>query len=274
MRHSVVALASLFLAAACSKPAPKVSAAAAPPQPITLTLADYSIAAPASIPAGYTTFRTSNVAKDLHQANLVRLDSGKTYADLQAAMSKPDAPPPAWTVWLGGPQNSAEVTIDLTPGNYVWLCAIPDSAGVPHFMKGMSAPMTVTAPDSATAAAAAPASDIDVTMHDYQWDTSTPITAGHHVLKVTTAAGQPHEMVLVALAAGKTASDVVAWVNKPVGPPPATLVSGIAMLGEGQTNYVTADFAPGHYAFVCFIPDAKDGKSHAMHGMVKEFTVQ
>jgi hypothetical protein len=35
----------------------------------------------------------------------------------------------------------------------------------------------------------------------------------------------------------------------------------------------TADFVPGKYALICFLPDAKDGKPHFMHGMVQEVTV-
>jgi hypothetical protein len=30
----------------------------------------------------------------------------------------------------------------------------------------------------------------------------------------------------------------------------------------------------GNYALICFVPDSADGKPHALHGMVKEFTVQ
>ena len=32
-------------------------------------------------------------------------------------------------------------------------------------------------------------------------------------------------------------------------------------------------FEPGSYALICFVPDAKDGKPHAMHGMLKTLTV-
>lgn len=42
----------------------------------------------------------------------------------------------------------------------------------------------------------------------------------------------------------------------------------------GQVNYTTLEFKAGHYALICFVPDAKDGQPHAMHGMVKEFTIQ
>lgn len=30
---------------------------------------------------------------------------------------------------------------------------------------------------------------------------------------------------------------------------------------------------PGRFAMFCFVPDAKGGKPHLLHGMVKEFVV-
>lgn len=255
---------------ACNRPAPTASTAA-PAAPISeITLSDYSIAAPTTMPAGYVTFRTKDIGKEGHQAALVRLDSNKTIEDFRAAMVKA-GPPPAWISFLGGPQNSSDVTIDLTPGNYVWYCMIPSPDGVPHIAKGMLAAMTVTAASGPTAAP--PVADIDVTMHDYQWDLSKPLTAGHHVLKIQTAAGQPHEMVLVHLADGKTPADVISWVQKPEGPPPFLTVDGIAAMQAGNTDYATMDIVPGHYALFCFL-DAPDGKVHAAHGMVQPFTIQ
>jgi len=36
----------------------------------------------------------------------------------------------------------------------------------------------------------------------------------------------------------------------------------------------TADLAAGDYGFICFVPDAKDGKPHMMHGMMQQFAVK
>lgn len=268
-RFAVLAAAAATMAG-CQQSQPKST-------PIDVTLADYSITAPASIPATMATFEVVNKGKEAHQAALVRLDSGKTAVDFAATM-KVQGPPPGWIVWMGGTQSApqapaSEVIIALQPGNYVWYCIIPGPDGVPHVMKGMSAPMTVTAASGAMPDP--PNADIDVTMHDYAWDLSTPVTAGRHTLKVTTAApGQAHELVIVRLIDGKTAQDFTTWAMKMDGPPPLEGFNGVAVLQAGETNYVTMDFKPGHYAFVCFVPDAKDGQPHMAHGMVKEFTVQ
>jgi len=262
------ALAAAVIASGCAPATPKAS-------PINVTVADYSITAPATVPASMTKFHVVNTGKEPHQAALVRLDSGKTYADFQAAL-KVQGPPPAWIVWVGGtlaaPGDSSDVIVPLEPGNYAWYCLIPSPDKIPHAMKGMSAALTVTA--ATGTAPAAPAADVDVTMRDYQWDVSTPITAGAHTLKITSAPGQPHETVLVRLAPGKTAQDFLAWAGAMQGPPPVESVTGVAAMQAGQVNYLTANFKAGNYAFVCFQPDAKDGQPHFLHGMVKEFAVQ
>ena len=43
-------------------------------------------------------------------------------------------------------------------------------------------------------------------------------------------------------------------------PPPAKPIGGIAGIEHGMSETFTANFTPGNYAFICFIPDAKDGK--------------
>jgi hypothetical protein len=44
-------------------------------------------------------------------------------------------------------------------------------------------------------------------------------------------------------------------------------------LDKGSEGSFTADLASGDYGFICFLPDAKDGKAHLAHGMMKTVTV-
>jgi hypothetical protein len=37
--------------------------------------------------------------------------------------------------------------------------------------------------------------------------------------------------------------------------------------------YFTADLTPGEYLLICFLPDAKDGKPHFVHGMMQQIKV-
>jgi hypothetical protein len=87
------------------------------------------------------------------------------------------------------------------------------------------------------------------------------------------SAAQPHEVEVVRLAPGKTAQDLAAWMQNMQGPPPASAIGGIAAMEHGTVQSFTADFTPGNYVLVCFLPDAGDGKPHFMHGMVHPFTV-
>jgi hypothetical protein len=51
-------------------------------------------------------------------------------------------------------------------------------------------------------------------------------------------------------------------------------VGGVATLDPGLTAQFSADLTPGDYGMICFIPDAKDGKPHLAHGMMKSFKVE
>lgn len=103
----------------------------------------------------------------------------------------------------------------------------------------------------------------------------TPLAAGHHVLNVTNDAEQAHELVLVQLPPGKTIADMGNWVEKTMmkGPPPGKPVGGMAPLSKGRSGSFPIDLTPGRYGMICFLPDAKDAKTHVVHGMMKEFTV-
>lgn len=254
-----------------SSPKPPLARRTPPTRFVTLTYTDSACAAPAVIPAGVNTFTAINRGKELHQGALVRLDSGRTVTDLLAVMQGP-APRPGWVTLFGGPQNSGTAVMSLPAGNYVWVCFIPRVDGSPHFSKGMVRPMKV---GPARVAASAPAPDVVVTMTDFTWTFSKPITAGRRVVRVVTAVkSQPHEFMVVRLPPGKTVQDVMAWIAHPVGLPPAETIEGIAPMQPGTVDYSIVDFKPGRYVLICLVRDAKDGQPHVAHGMVKEFTVQ
>lgn len=275
---SIVALVTMGACSAKEEPktaAVDSSAAVAPAAPnvVNITASEYKFDAPSEAPAGMTTFTLANSGKAIHHAQLIKLDSGKTMDDLMAGMkaARPGTPPPGWVIAAGGanavaPGNSASLTLNLEPGNYVLACFIPDAKGVPHFMHGMVKTLTVT--PNAAANTTLPTSDITVTLSDYKFDFSSPLTAGQHTLKIQTAPGQPHEFTLFQLAPGKTAADVVKFVEGgDVGTPPGTPIGGVVALAPGRDVFYTVDLKPGDYAAVCFLDDGKDGKPHYTHGM-------
>lgn len=75
----VLAAALPMLVAACArKPAPAAPATA---NVVTVIATDYAFSAPDTIPAGLTTLNLVNHGREVHEAVLVRFDSGKTLAD-------------------------------------------------------------------------------------------------------------------------------------------------------------------------------------------------
>jgi uncharacterized cupredoxin-like copper-binding protein len=259
-----------------STPATATEAPKAAPAIVTVTATDFRFDAPATAPAGAVTIHLINHGKELHQVQLVKLEDGKTAADFAKALQTP-GPPPSWIKFVGGPNGiapgqEAQATSVLAPGSYMYLCFIPSQDGVMHTAKGMVRPFEVTATSGAMAEA--PAADVTITLTDYAFDSSQPLTAGSHTILVKNAGPQAHEIVLLRLPPGKKAEDFGRWAETGMkGPPPAEPLGGVGFLDKGSEGSFTANLTPGDYGFICFVPDAKDGKPHLAHGMMKTITV-
>jgi hypothetical protein len=236
---------------------------------------DFAFDAPDTITAGWTTFHLVNDGPGLHHMQLARLDSGKTAADAEAALKNP-GPPPHWLVMVGGPnapaaQGQSDAVVNMTPGSYMILCMVDVPGGIPHVAEGMFRPLTVTAASGAPSTE--PTADATISLSDYAFTVSGALAPGAHVIKVVNSGAQPHEVEMMKLAPGKTPADVLAWMQKPDGPPPADPIGGVAGFIPGTPNYFKTELTPGNYALFCFLPDMKDGKPHVMHGMIKEIKV-
>jgi len=268
----------LLLVSACSEARSEArSEPSAAPQELLVTAADFHFRAPQSIPAGLTRVRLTNDGPQFHHVQLIRLADGHTVQELMDLFARKQFSAP-WATFVGGPEapmpgRATEVTLDLTEGQYVMICVIstpPDH--VPHVAKGMALPLTVTA--ATTPRAREPEADVRLVLDDYSFTTTPEIRAGRHTIRVENAAAQPHHVDIVKLAPGKTAQDALQWSKTHEGPPPAELFGGATAIAPGKVNFITADFTPGDYAFFCFMPDAKDGKSHVAHGMVRQIHVE
>jgi uncharacterized cupredoxin-like copper-binding protein len=252
---------------------------------VTVHAKEFAFDAPKTIGAGMTSFKLVNDGKQLHHMSIYKLEQGKTFADLQAAMKNP-GPPPAWLVAVGGPNaavpgGSVEATLNLEAGNYVLACLIPSPGeSTPHMMKGMIQPFTVSPAGGVAQAGAAsieaPKPDVHLVVKDYGFTFSKPLHAGKNVVHVMNEGPQDHEVIFLKLAPGKHIADFNTWATtgEMKGPPPAMPVDGMAGIAKGRTGIFTANLTPGTYALTCFVPDAKDGKDHASHGMTSEFVVK
>lgn len=113
-----------------------------------IKLVEFAFEMPDSLPAGDHDIRLVNAGTEGHELVMARLPDGMSFdgflAELKAGNER------VGTVMGGngalsvGQSNLWHVT--LTPGTYVALCFVPSpSDGVPHVMKGMAKPITVTA---------------------------------------------------------------------------------------------------------------------------------
>jgi uncharacterized cupredoxin-like copper-binding protein len=279
-------MAVVLSLAACnsdrSNPAPGAASqppAAAPApaaNPVTFTATDYRYSGPSEIPAGLTAFRLENQGKELHHLVIARLDQGRTFDSLLAALKQP-GPPPAWLHFVGGP-NAAEpgdasnASTMMQPGHYAVICFIPTAAGIPHVAKGMIGGLEVTPSTAPEATAAAP--DLVIKLNDYSFDLSAPLTPGKHTIRVQNDGPQTHEVVLAQFLPGKSLKDLEAWEKGgEKGPIPAKSLGGVSPMDKGESGEFTVTLEPGDYALLCFVPDAKDGKAHLAHGMTKSVKV-
>jgi hypothetical protein len=249
-------------------------AASSGPNVVNVTAKEYSYDMPKSIPAGPTLFHFTDAGNQLHHLTLIKLGAGKTVKDF---VSLPPGPMPSWATFVGGPNvpvphgGTSDDAIDLAPGNYAAVCLVPGPDGKPHMMDGMAQGLKVV-PSSHKGHM--PKSDVTLTLNDYMFTFSRPLTAGKHIVKVVNHAKQPHEATLFKMAPGKKGEDMANWVTTGMkGPPPGAPATGISPESPGEKNFLYLNLTAGNYALLCFVPDAKDGKPHVMHGMIYNFKI-
>jgi hypothetical protein len=276
IKTSFAALAALSVLACAGGDTQSADAPAVAPNVVTFTAVDFGFEGPSEIAAGPTTFRMISSGKEIHHLTLVKLEEGKTYDSLLAAMKNP-GPPPPWMVFVGGPNAPApgtesNATLTLDPGNYALLCFVDTPDKIPHMMKGMTRPLTVT-PATTPVASTLPPPTLTVTMNEYSFTLDKPLSVGKHTIKVVNAGKEPHEFSILRMDPGKTLEDLGAWMETMQGPPPGAPLGGIAPTVNGNDGQFDIDLAPGNYLLVCFLP-APDGKLHFMHGMQQQIQLQ
>ncbi len=122
------------------------AAAAAPAVNGTITMFDFNFTMPDTLPAGKSMYTVMNTGVQFHEFNIGQIPPGKTVDDVKAyyaATTAPAGPPPL--IPMGGMNaltkgNTGIAVFDLTPGNYVAICNVPDQSkpnGDSHAHLGM-----------------------------------------------------------------------------------------------------------------------------------------
>jgi uncharacterized cupredoxin-like copper-binding protein len=283
LRSLLPALAIASLALGACNPQPQ-ALPAQPAQPaiveITLKGHDFSYDAPDQIAAGPVTLKFDNAGKEVHHAQLVRLNDGVTMEQFEATLKKSETDSFALAAFAGGPgavmpNQSSTVTLDLTQGQYALVCYFTSDDGTPHYAKGMLKPLTVAA--AGQTRPPEPKADLTIAMKDFHFDMPSEIKAGRQVWKIVNDGPQPHELQVLKLAPDKTMDDLTAFFETqgpPSGPPPFDTMGGMQGLNTGMSGWLNLDLTPGTYVAICYIPDPPTGKPHFALGMAMPFTVK
>jgi hypothetical protein len=127
--------------------------AARPEASLVVRLMDFSFALDSSVPAGRHTIRVENAGVEPHDLVMMKLNPGKTVAELIAAMNPERArrpgqaaepPPPLESLVTGtggiaviAPGMESFFEANLSPGEYVLLCMTTAPDGRSHIEHGM-----------------------------------------------------------------------------------------------------------------------------------------
>jgi hypothetical protein len=246
------------------------------PQIVSVVAREYAFDMPDTLRAGVTTFRLRNLGREPHHIMLYAIEGAHTLRDVYDALSAGGAHP-AWMHAVGGPNavigaRESVGTTELPAGTYVVFCHVPSPDRQIHFNKGMLKTLVVV--PSTRRAATLPRADVTVTLSEYGFHLSAPLTPGHHRLAITNRGTQAHELILSRLAPGKTNRDFVHWIDAQDGPPPVEPWGGVTDLAPGRTIVIDVDLVPGTYSVLCRVRDAGDGQPHDRHGMISQIEVR
>jgi hypothetical protein len=174
------------------------------------------------------------------------------------------------------PGQSINATLHLEAGHYAWYCPFRSGDGVPYLLgHHMARPFVVARRDSSAPQPVAPESDITIAMTDYAFGVSVPLTAGRHVIRVENQGPEPHEVLLMKLAPGKSVDDMRTYLEArdfQVPGPLSESLGGIVIEAVGGVGYFEAELTPGEHVLFCTLA-ARDGRPHWQHGMLQQVRV-
>ena len=181
----------------------------------------------------------------------------------------------------------ASVALAIAVGATVTACG--DDSGSSSATTGGGAATTgagaaTTGGGAATTGGASPESAITIAASEYKFEVTGEATGGFQQVTFENDGKEPHILVPLKLQNGKTAADALPLLSQEGEPDPAALAEvfdgdpttsfygtpGLVSPGDAETT--VADFSPGSYVLVCFLP-SPDGTPHFALGMLTDFKV-
>jgi hypothetical protein len=264
---------------------------------IVIHALEFGYELPESVPSGWTRLTLINDGAEAHHAQLIAIPAGQTFDDLMSLFDAEGEAALGMVIMSGGPGAVApgltsEAVIWLEPGDYAIVCFIAGADGVPHIMKGMAAPLTVT---RNTATTEPPVADLRVSMLDFAFTVPAELTQGPTTFELVNDGTEPHEFAVLKLDDGVTPdmfSEFMAGMGaestpdeavtaghahgtpSAPAPLPFTMVGGFQAVTSGVSGFAIIDLLPATYMALCFVPSFQNGGApHAMLGMIASFKV-
>ena len=246
---------------------------------IDVSVGEFFVRSPDSIPAGLITFRLSQVGDILtnpekvmkenlalatphndptrafHMLWIVRLDPGRTAGEWYNAKVKNEPTP--WAADLGGPAladppRKSNVTLILEPGSYVLVCYIGsarEDKNRNHLLKGMFRPLTVV--PSKVPVARLPVPDVTARITgEGSIHLSRPVREGRQVIRIVNETTKSHEFVVARVKNGRLPAEVLVWKKQDGTSHPSEPRGGLSGIPPGATRTITGFFEPGAYVFL------------------------
>jgi hypothetical protein len=233
--------------------------------------------APATARPGPMEIQLTNEGRELHAAQLLRVEGDRSRQEVLAAYegAAMGKPVPDWLFTAGGvglteSGDRSSVVQRLAPGTY-W---IVDDAGEqkPNYKAGGLSRLEVAGEPHPEVEA--PSGGARVVASEYAFE-ADGLRAGKAKVRFVNAGEEPHHLLAVPLLPGKTVEDVTKAL-KANRPPPVKIDEETAstVIEGGEEQVMEVELEPGRYALLCFIADRAGGPPHAFQGMVGETTVR
>lgn len=238
---------------------------------ITVRVDDKRITAPRHTPAGYVDVHIVTSGKAHHHLAFWHLNRGVTAKHFVAVVKRPNGDPFKFATAVGGNApmlaGHLDTTMRLLPGTIVFADIVEGPTTRIASFRVVGRPVATKPPVSIGT----------ITNRNYRF--VLPSGFGRPgVYRFTNADAVAHDGVIYRLARGKTASDLVRWLQRGgKGHPPVNFArpyGGPGVIGGHWTSWFTLPkLAPGDYVLGCFLTDSR-GMLHAAMGMVAGFVVR